>query len=60
LRRLIESHFRYTGSLRARMILDNWAGMRGRFVKVFPHEFRRALTQMAATQPLAPPQKLAA
>ncbi len=47
LRGLIESHFRYTGSLRARMLLDNWAGMRTRFVKVFPHEYRRALKQMA-------------
>jgi glutamate synthase (NADPH/NADH) large chain len=60
LRRLVESHFRYTGSLRARMILDNWTGMRGRFVKVFPHEYRRALTQMAAAEPVVPLQKLAA
>jgi glutamate synthase (NADPH) large chain len=59
LRGLIESHFRYTGSLRARMLLDNWANMRGRFIKIFPHEYRRALLQMAIERK-AEPQKLAA
>ncbi len=60
LRDLVERHFRYTGSLRARMILDNWAAMRSRFVKVFPHEYRRALKQLAEAQKMAQPQKLAA
>jgi glutamate synthase domain-containing protein 3 len=58
LRGLIESHFRYTGSLRARMLLDNWSGMRTRFVKVFPHEYRRALKQMKPQT--APVERLAA
>jgi glutamate synthase (NADPH) large chain len=60
LRDLVEKHFRYTGSLRARMILDNWAGMRGRFVKVFPTEYKRALKQLYDAQHRMPPQKLAA
>jgi len=60
LRDLVEKHFRYTGSLRARMILDTWAGMRGRFVKVFPHEYRRALKQLHEARPKAQPQRLAA
>jgi glutamate synthase (NADPH/NADH) large chain len=60
LRDLVERHFRYTGSLRARMILDNWAGMRARFVKVFPHEYKRALKQLAEAQNKLQPQKLAA
>jgi glutamate synthase (NADPH/NADH) large chain len=60
LRDLVEKHFRYTGSLRARMILDNWAGMRGRFVKVFPHEYKRALKQLSEAQRRAPAQRLAA
>jgi glutamate synthase (NADPH/NADH) large chain len=50
LRRLIESHARYTGSARARQILDNWASYRNRFVKVFPHEYRRALGELAEKQ----------
>ncbi len=60
LRGLVESHFRHTGSLRARMLLDNWAAMRTRFVKVFPHEYQRALKEMYAAQRAAAPQRLAA
>ena len=48
LKGLIERHARFTGSPRARQILDDWATWRGRFVKVFPHEYRRALAEMAA------------
>ncbi len=40
---LIESHFRYTGSQRARDILDNWKQARMKFVKVFPKEYKQAL-----------------
>ena len=50
LRRLIENHARHTGSARARQILDNWASYRNRFVKVFPHEYRRALGELAEKQ----------
>jgi glutamate synthase (NADPH/NADH) large chain len=47
LKGLIERHVRFTGSTRAREILDNWATYRAKFVKVFPHEYRRALAEMA-------------
>ncbi|MDE2595035.1 MAG: glutamate synthase subunit alpha, partial [Burkholderiales bacterium] len=50
LKKLIEDHHRWTGSLRAREILDNWAAQLPKFVKVFPHEYRRALTEMGAKQ----------
>jgi glutamate synthase (NADPH/NADH) large chain len=50
LKKLIEDHHRWTGSLRAREILDNWAALCPKFVKVFPHEYRRALTEMGAKQ----------
>jgi len=30
------------------MILDKWSVYRPRFVKVMPHEYRRALKEMAA------------
>ena len=46
LRRLVENHFRYTGSFRARDILSNWAAARGLFVKVMPKEYRRALAEL--------------
>ncbi|MBL1256168.1 glutamate synthase large subunit [Methylocystis sp. Sn-Cys] len=47
LRQLIERHLRYTGSTRARQILDDWENYRGKFRKVMPIEYRRALTEMA-------------
>ncbi|MBE2243581.1 MAG: glutamate synthase subunit alpha, partial [Burkholderiaceae bacterium] len=50
LKRLIEAHHRWTGSLRARHILDHWADSRAKFVKVFPHEYKRALAEMHAAR----------
>jgi glutamate synthase (NADPH/NADH) large chain len=48
LKRLIENHAKYTDSKRAREVLADWAGYRAKFVKVFPKEYRRALTENAA------------
>jgi glutamate synthase (NADPH) large chain len=50
LKKLIDDHHRWTGSLRARDILDNWSEARGRFVKVFPHEYKRALGEINASK----------
>jgi glutamate synthase (NADPH/NADH) large chain len=50
LKRLVEAHFRHTGSVRARELLSDWSRERGRFVKVFPTEYRRALGEMAAAR----------
>ena len=47
---LIERHFKHTGSEKARAILDNWERSRSAFVKVFPHEYRRALAEMHAAR----------
>ncbi|WP_287864749.1 glutamate synthase-related protein [Achromobacter sp.] len=57
LRRLVEDHFRYTGSFRAREILGDWEASRGKFVKVMPTDYRRALGEMWRA---ANPQQLAA
>jgi glutamate synthase (NADPH/NADH) large chain len=43
---LIASHFHYTGSTRAKEILENWEAFRPKFVKVMPVEYRRALRDM--------------
>jgi glutamate synthase (NADPH/NADH) large chain/glutamate synthase (ferredoxin) len=48
LRQLIEDHHRWTGSIRARELLDHWAQARARFVKVFPSEYKRALGEIYA------------
>ena len=50
LMQLIQNHQRYTGSERARAILDNWAAYRGRFVKIMPVEYKRALREMEAAR----------
>ncbi|MBU3903108.1 MAG: glutamate synthase large subunit, partial [Gammaproteobacteria bacterium] len=50
LRGKIEKHLRYTGSARAKLILDNWVQYLPKFVKVMPTEYRRALLEIAAQQ----------
>ena len=50
LKGLIERHAKYTGSRRAQEILAKWSEYRGRFVKIFPKEYRRALGELAAAQ----------
>ena len=46
LRDLIERHYTWTGSRRAREILDRWRDMVGRFVKVLPIDYQRALQRL--------------
>jgi glutamate synthase (NADPH/NADH) large chain len=55
LRELIERHLRFTGSTLALAILDDWDAARGRFVKVFPNEYKRALSEMYAKRAAAQP-----
>ena len=52
---LIERHLHYTGSARARAILDDWASYLPKFVKVMPVEYRRALEEMARRQSVDKP-----
>ncbi len=65
LKELLENHNRWTGSKRARDLLDNWETSRARFVKVFPLEYKRALGEIAARKAahaqaeVAPPAKAA-
>jgi glutamate synthase domain-containing protein 3 len=48
LRSLIERHVQFTGSPRAKWILEHWSTMQPKFVKVFPHEYKRVLNQHPA------------
>ncbi len=50
LKRAVSDHFRYTGSFRARALLDDWPAARKQFVKVMPTEYRRALKEMFAAK----------
>ena len=53
LKRLLEDHNRWTGSKRARELLDNWEVSRTKFVKVFPNEYKRALGEIHARKAAA-------
>ena len=50
LREQIEKHLLYTGSDRARLILENWVSYLPKFTKVMPTDYRRALQEQAAQQ----------
>ena len=43
LRHYITNLYQYTGSKRAGHVLDNWSALLPKFVKVFPHEYKRVL-----------------
>jgi glutamate synthase domain-containing protein 2/glutamate synthase domain-containing protein 1/glutamate synthase domain-containing protein 3 len=46
LRDLIRRHYDWTSSVQARRILDNWQEMSGKFVKVMPIDYRKALERL--------------
>ena len=47
---LIERHLKWTQSKRAQHILDAWSDMVGKFVKVIPIDYRKALERMRAAE----------
>ncbi|GAB4211018.1 MAG: glutamate synthase-related protein [Rhodoferax sp.] len=58
---LLSDHIRWTGSRRARELLDNWDSVRAKFVKVFPNEYKRALGEIhAKKEALAQSERAAA
>ncbi len=50
LRGMVERHLRYTGSPRAAQVLDGWAEMIPRFVKIYPRDYRRMHEAVARVQ----------
>src|SRR5437899_3019305 len=56
---LVTRHLDLTGSRRAKWILENWSEMLPRFIKVFPHEFKRVLGVSRSRQPYVPGQPVA-
>jgi glutamate synthase domain-containing protein 2/glutamate synthase domain-containing protein 1/glutamate synthase domain-containing protein 3 len=47
---LIRRHHQWTGSVQAKRILDNWQEMSGKFVKVMPIDYRKALERLRAQE----------
>lgn len=43
---LINNHFKYTQSPKAKYVLENWATVKSRFVKVIPNEYRKVLAKL--------------
>jgi glutamate synthase domain-containing protein 2/glutamate synthase domain-containing protein 3 len=58
-RDLVTRHYEFTNSARARSILDNWSEVSARFIKIFPHEFKRVLGVSRSRQPYIPGQPVA-
>ncbi|HEY6304314.1 MAG TPA: glutamate synthase large subunit [Terriglobales bacterium] len=59
-KKLVTRHLGLTGSPRAARILDNWSEALSRFIKVFPHEHKRALGVSRRRQPYIPSPPVAA
>ncbi|HZZ44934.1 MAG TPA: glutamate synthase large subunit [Tepidisphaeraceae bacterium] len=47
IKRMLESHLKYTGSTKAKEILDNWEKEQRYFVRVLPTDYRRVLENRA-------------
>jgi len=45
LKELISKHLNYTGSQRAKTILDNWEEFLPQFIKIIPYEYKRVLEE---------------
>ncbi len=50
LKELIEKHYKWTQSKQAQRILNSWSDIIGRFVKVVPIDYRKALEKMRAAE----------
>ncbi len=46
LRQLLINHLHYTGSSKAKLLLDDWENARKKFVKIMPVEYARAIAEM--------------
>ncbi len=50
---LVERHHLLTGSARARALLEDWERACAQFVKIMPHDYRRALLDMQSEREAA-------
>jgi glutamate synthase (NADPH) large chain len=57
-RDLVRRHAEFTGSQRAKLILENWSEAVARFIKVFPHEYKRVLGVRRVEQAYIPGEPL--
>jgi glutamate synthase domain-containing protein 3 len=57
---LVTEHHRRTGSVVAEELLADWPAAMERFVKVMPHDYKRALTELAEKERTAEQAQAAA
>lgn len=50
MRSLMQRHVRFTGSPKAKALLADWQTAQPHFVKVYPHEFRKAMEEAEKTK----------
>ncbi|NQW00641.1 MAG: glutamate synthase subunit alpha, partial [Rhodospirillales bacterium] len=60
LRGVIEDHLRHTGSVQAKIILDDWGTQLPKFKKIMPIDYRRALLDMQAAAEVDTPELISA
>jgi glutamate synthase (NADPH) large chain len=58
IKELLVRHAELTSSPRAKWLLENWVEVRSRFIKIFPHEFKRVLGLSRSLQPYIPSHNL--
>jgi glutamate synthase (NADPH) large chain len=56
---LVTRHLDLTNSPRAKWVLENWCDVLPRFIKVFPHEFKRVLGVSRNREPYVPVDPIA-
>jgi len=56
----MQRHIELTGSPQAAWILEHWETTQARFIKVFPHEFKRVLGVPRANAVYASPVQISA
>ncbi len=49
-KKLVERHVAYTNSPKGRWVLDNWENMLPKFIKVFPKELKKAMSDRVAAE----------
>jgi len=57
LKQLLETHYKYTGSPKAKFAMDHFGKLLSAFVKVFPHEYKKALLAAKPAAVKAVPSK---
>ena len=49
-KRLVERHVAYTNSPKGQWVLENWENMLPKFIKVFPKELKKAMSDRMAEE----------